>query len=355
MAYIDKYGVKYSDDGKTLIHCPEDFRGVYIVPDGVTTIDKHAFCMCRYIEKITLPDSVSEIGRGAFSMCTKLTEVNLPEGITRLRDTLFECTSLKAIHIPESVTHIEPLALSFRACDESTTLYVPKSLYSIEDYPWGLKRISVSPENPYYCSINGVMYSKDGSAIIKCPDGMEGAYSIPEGVKTIGEEAFYGCKLLTKITIPDTVVKIEKKAFQNCESLIDINIPASITEIKESVFSYCTSLEKITLPDKVEVIGDRAFCGSRNLKEVNIGNNLKTLGISAFSVCEELRRLVIPQSIKYIGDCAFLWCSSLSLTVPKRYQDRIKLSLIAKLCVALLPKFLRKKIMPLTPYKITYY
>ncbi len=355
MAYIDKYGVEFSEDRKTLIKCPKDFRGAYIIPDGVTTIEKHAFCMCGYIEKITLPDSVSEIGRGAFSMCIKLTEVNLPEGITRLRDTLFECTSLKAINIPESVTHIEPLALSFHTCDESTTLYIPKSLYSIESYPYGLKQISVSPENPNYCSINGVMYSKDCSSVIKCPEGMVGEYSIPEGVKTIGEKAFYGCKALTKITIPDTVVNIEKQAFQNCESLVEINIPIGITEIKESVFSYCTSLEKITLPDNIEVIGDRAFCGSRNLKEVNLGSKLKTLGISAFSVCEELRRLVIPQSIKYIGDDAFLWCSSLSLTVPKRYQDRITLSLKAKLCVALLPKFLRKKIVPFTPYKITYY
>lgn len=355
MAYFDKYGVEFSEDHKTLIKCPEDFRGAYIVPDGVTTIEKHAFCMCRYIEKITLPDSVSEIGRGAFSMCVKLTEVNLPEGITRLRDTLFECTSLKAINIPESVTHIEPLALSFHACDESTTLYIPQSLYSIEDYPFGLKQINVSPKNPYYCSVNGVMYSKDGSTVIKCPEGMEGAYCIPEGVKIIGEKAFYGCKSLTQVTLPHSVVNIEKSAFQSCDSLVEINVPDNIKEIKESVFSFCSSLKNITLPSDIEIIGDRAFSGCRNLKTISLGNSLRILGISAFAVCENLESLVIPQSIKYIGDCAFLWCTSLSLTVPERYRDRIVLSWGQKLCTAILPKFLRVKIYPHTIRRISYY
>ena len=42
LIFFDKYGFEYSDDKKTLVRCPKDFEGEYIIPDSVTSIENDA-------------------------------------------------------------------------------------------------------------------------------------------------------------------------------------------------------------------------------------------------------------------------------------------------------------------------
>lgn len=72
MAYIDKYGVTYSDNKKTLVKCPQDFQGAYVIPDSVTTIEEWAFEHCTGLTSVIIPDSVTEIGDYAFDGCSGL-------------------------------------------------------------------------------------------------------------------------------------------------------------------------------------------------------------------------------------------------------------------------------------------
>ena len=65
---------------------------------------------------------------------------------------------------------------------------------------------------------------------------------IPDGVVTIGDNAFDGCESLKEITIPDSVVRIGSYAFYGCDSLKEIAIPDSVTEIGEYAFE-CDFLE----------------------------------------------------------------------------------------------------------------
>lgn len=69
--------------------------------------------------------------------------------------------------------------------------------------------------------------------------------NIPNGVTSIGYDAFSRCSSLIEIRIPDSVTSIGDYAFENCKSLASMRIPDSVTSIGEEAFSNCTSLERI--------------------------------------------------------------------------------------------------------------
>ena len=68
--------------------------------------------------------------------------------------------------------------------------------------------------------------------------------TIPEGVKTIGENAFTRTNL-TSINIPDGVTSIDQFAFWECTTIKSITIPKSVTSIGLSVFYGWTSDQTI--------------------------------------------------------------------------------------------------------------
>ena len=105
----------------------------------------------------------------------------------------------------------------------------------------------------------GVKYSKDWKRLLWAPGELNGKYSIREGVKVIGDNAFWWCRSLISINIPNSVTTIGIEAFLECESLISINIPNSVTMIGEGAFWGCESLISINIPNSVTMIGEGAF------------------------------------------------------------------------------------------------
>lgn len=101
--------------------------------------------------------------------------------------------------------------------------------------------------------------------------------AIPNGVTSIGHDAFYFCGNLTNITIPDSVTNIGRYAFYYCTNLADVAIPAGITVITNFVFSYCSSLTNITVPSHVTFIGTGAFKYCENLKGIYFKGNAPIL------------------------------------------------------------------------------
>ncbi|MBQ2039795.1 MAG: leucine-rich repeat domain-containing protein, partial [Thermoguttaceae bacterium] len=97
---------------------------------------------------------------------------------------------------------------------------------------------------------NGV--SPDGETFVKYV-GSENAeeFTIPNGVKSIGEKAFYDCRSLTSIVLPDGVTSIGDFAFVDCGSLTSIVLPDGVTSIGKCAFHGCSSLTSIVLPDGV--------------------------------------------------------------------------------------------------------
>ena len=141
--------------------------------------------------------------------------------------------------------------------------------------------------------------------------------TIPNSVTSIGFEAFYQCESLTSVTIPDSVTSIGDEAFYQCESLTSVTIPDSVTSIGNYVFYDCTSLTSATIPDSVTSIGDNAFYDCTSLTSVTIPDSVTSIGNSAFFGCTSLTSETIPNSVTSIGDNVFSFCASLtSIIIP---------------------------------------
>ena len=163
----------------------------------------------------------------------------------------------------------------------------------------------------------GVKYSKDWKRLLRAPVLFEGKYSIRDGVKVIGNNAFKRCEFLTNINIPNSVTNIGYEAFDCCVSLTSINIPDSVTNIGNKAFSSCVSLTSINIPDSVTNIGNEAFWGCESLTSINIPNSVTNIGDNAFMYCKSLTSIKIPDGVTNIGSWAFLGCESLtSINIP---------------------------------------
>ena len=141
--------------------------------------------------------------------------------------------------------------------------------------------------------------------------------TLPNDVTSIGNYMFYGCSKLKSFTIPDSITGIGHGAFSGCKSLTSITIPDSVTSIGKNAFSGCKSLTSITIPDSVTSIGKNAFSGCKRLTSITIPDSVTTIGSNAFSDCSSLTSITIPDSVTSIGDSAFSDCSNLtSITIP---------------------------------------
>ena len=323
----------------------------------VTAIGEQAFSFCSSLTIISIPDSVAQIGENPFAACSSLKSISvspehpyfatidgvlfrkadktlisypagissstytIPQGITSIGDSAFSsCDSLTSVSIPDSVTSIGDSAFSY--CYFLTSVSIPDSVEQIGTNPFAacfeLKTISVSPEHPYFATIDGVLFRKADKTLISYPAGKSSsAYTIPQGITSIGDSAFDSCVSLTSVTIPDSVTSIGNIAFSFCTSLTSITIPDSVTSIGDGAFYACYSLTSITIPDSVTSIGDWAFSSCTSLTSITIPDSVTFIGDSAFDFCESLTSVSIPDSVTFIGDNAFSGCPNLTLTVPR--------------------------------------
>lgn len=105
----------------------------------------------------------------------------------------------------------------------------------------------------------GVKYSKDWKRLLKAPAGLEGEYSIREGVKVIGICAFISCCFLTNINIPNSVTTIGNSAFMKCESLTYITIPSSVVDMIGNPFCRCNNILSQIKSDIIQRFGEEVF------------------------------------------------------------------------------------------------
>lgn len=212
------------------------------------------------IKNVTIENGVSSIGTNAFQSCEDIKSISLPESIVTIKGGAFQgCISLSSILIPKRTTKIHDS--SGRSGDIWGTFANCESLTEIK----------VDDANQYYKSIDGILFSKDGTELLAYPVGKQSEkYSIPGSVITVGNCAFDGCKNLKNVIIPNSVTNIGSGAFQNCTELIEISIPNSITELVYQTFANCTNLEKVYLPNSMTKIGDRdpSFRGCNGLSDV---------------------------------------------------------------------------------------
>ena len=338
-----------------------------VIPNSVTSIFSSAFYDCDSLATVTIGNNVTSIGEDAFAGCSSLTSITIPDSVTSIGDGAFDgCNSLVSVVIGDSVTSIGDYA--FEGCSSLTSITIPDSVTSIGNGAFydcdSLASIITDKNNQNYKSINGNLYTKNGTTLVQYATGKKDTtFVIPNSVTTIGNYAFYNCDSLTSITIPDSVTSIGYSAFYSCNSLISITIPNSVTSIGSYAFSYCNSLASITIPDSVTTIGyraffrtayydnesnwvdgvlyignhlidvkntiygeyvikdgtvtiaDSAFYGQYMLTNIVIPDSVTTIGDGAFRDCDSLTGVVIPNSVTSIGSSAFYRCDGLTSVV----------------------------------------
>ena len=199
------------------------------IPDSVTSIESYVFYECTSLTNVIIPDSVTSIGSYAFYGCTSLTSIVIPDSVTSIGSSVFYgCTSLTSVTIPDSVTSIGSYA--FYRCTSLINITIGRDVTSTLDDIFDsynkLERIDVSEENTKYSSIQGILFNKEKSTIIKYPSNKNDIsnYEIPSTVEIIEKYAFQNCTSLTSVTIPDSVTNISGSAFIGCNKLERINV-----------------------------------------------------------------------------------------------------------------------------------
>ena len=253
----------------------------------VTKISEQAFRNCE-MKSVKIPSSVKVIETYAFYGCD-LTEIIIPEGVLSIGDRAFEsCTYATDVFISASVTSIGELA--FTLCS-------------------AIENITVAENNTAYQSIDGSLYTKDGTTLVQYAIQKTATeLVIPDGVTTIARGALATSHNLTSITLPDSLTSIGIVAFYWCTNLESIKIPAGVSVISESAFYGCYALEELDLGN-VTKIEDSAF-SQCPLTSVTLPNGLLSIGRDAFS--GNLTSVKIPATVTYIGPNAF---SSDTLTI----------------------------------------
>lgn len=228
-------------------------------PDGVVVYAgkvayKYKGVMPAGTEIVLLNDTVGIAG-GAFWGCSGLNSIEIPEGVKNIGNCAFySCTGLKNITIPNGVTEIK--SQTFSGCTGLISVAIPSSVIMITDYAFeectAIASINVSENNSMFSSVDGVLYNKAKTAVLKCPEGKIGSITIQTGVKAISKYAFFHCKSLTNITIPDGVYAVGSNAFSGCTGLTSVTIPNSLTYFAEgSGLGNCPNLTIYCYEDSI--------------------------------------------------------------------------------------------------------
>jgi hypothetical protein len=302
-----------------------------IIPEGVLSIGSSGFASCTSLTSVTISDSVTSIGSSAFNYCSSLASVVIGANVTEIGDFAFwACPSLAFVDLSANVSSIGELVFTY--CSSLTA-------------------INVDAGNANYASMDGVLYNKSLTAVLQCPGGRAGGFVIPGTVATIGYCSFYGCGLLTSVSIHANVTSIGGMAFADCDELVEVVvdpgnanyasmdgvlydkaltsliqfpggkagsyvIPEGVSSIG-SAFRSCAKLNSLTMPGGITSIQSFAFQLCTSLTSIVIGHDVESIGAFSFWGCTSLSSVTAPDGLASIGAYAFAQNALASFTVGK--------------------------------------
>lgn len=433
---FDDKNIEYSCDATVLLHSPKGIKS-YNVPDGVKEIGEYAFSNCEGLICVTFPDTLYKVSDFAFSGCINLVEIRLPDSLHQLGicafqgcydleriniplnlknfngNVLLECESINDIYIPDNHPHYKKtsdnciidisgktLVYFLSECDNvilnheikrvSSYAFIKSELNNVilhcdiksfspknfaDDY--SLSNIFVESGSECYCSIDGVLLSKDRTKLIRYPNGRE-SVDIESSVIELGEYAFY-CSTSEEINIPSNITSIGNNCFEACWAS-KVNISHNIAIIPKYAFNGCVSLKSIFLSKNVSTIGEKAFKLCHELRTVIVMNEDCDIANDAFEGCENIQCAFLPKSMLYsnlfkdskyaiVYDCSRLFLGignslyvdggDILVNVPKDYISTTFIALPNTKCVKSLAlkncKGIKKVYLPKTINRIESY
>ncbi len=234
--------------------------------------------------------TVTAIGSSAFQNCTGLSgDLNLPSSITKVGQYAFTGARFNGtVNIPSSVTTIEPYAFKDSGNETSgMNVNIAGNATSGTD---------VATWSFYNCKVKTL--------------------TLGDGVRTVGEKAFYGCSMLHTVTIGEGVTAIRNQAFWNCPLLTTVHFNAI----------NCTDMSSTYNDEQYSVFssGTDAMSDYPNIETLNIGSSVQRIPEYAFYNCSDIAgQLTLPSTLVTIEDFAFYNCSGItgSLTIPNNVTN----------------------------------
>ena len=164
---------------------------------------------------------------------------------------------------------------SFTFCSNVTSVKIPAKVTWIGDhlagYATSLATYTVDEKNENFCSVDGIVYTKDMKKLVAYPPAYPTTeFTVPSSVEMIGYGSAYTAAIESLI-IPDSVTEVEGFAFTYCKNLKSVKLPSGLKSIGYSGFGN-TALESVELPPVLEVMDSSAFDGCRQLKSITVTN-----------------------------------------------------------------------------------
>ena len=273
------------------------------IPEGVQTIHVYAFGRCSGLEHITMPSTLTLIGDSILAGCPNLKTMTCRAkqkphvgegyygGFLFGSDTKYKVDTLYVSRgcIDEYLTWKSWYANNMSTEDDGTGDYLKGDLFTalnqegvsilyrisdpvaktvvvgggttqlqatgeVADLPQSFKYIITIPQEVKGYRVSGIAdHAFQGRHYIR-------NINLPEGLDSIGEEAFANCVNLDKIKFPSTLTKLGRRAFYFCERISGFPIiPDGVKDIPDECFAECHSMGSAHLPHGLETIGRRAF------------------------------------------------------------------------------------------------
>ena len=225
------------------------------LPEGITTIPE-GFVQATFLKEIDLNDRVAEIGLNAFKDCVYLEAVNGYDNVEKIKNYAFyNCYSLGEAPISAKTASIGNEA--FSNCHALTNVNIPAATTYIGSRAFTnsseLGSINVAKENTEYASADAILYNKDMTTLICCPSGRTDDVVVPEGVTTIGRNAFEACPKLYPIELPASTTSVGNQAFKLCTSLESLTCMAVVpptVEWNDPFFGIDVETCKLIVPEQ---------------------------------------------------------------------------------------------------------
>lgn len=182
----------------------------------------------RGITSVYIPPTIKTIGEYAFAFCGQMTSVTIPGSVVSIGDYAFACSGVASENPVELHSGIEYIGVG-----AFTGTY---------------KGVEIS-YNPYYTSMDGVLYSADMTVLYSVPTYMEGEFIVPEMVKTVEKKAFYHSRI-ESVIFPEGMTSLYPHIFWYCDNLKSVNFPTSLKDLPGALFYECENVENLNVsPD----------------------------------------------------------------------------------------------------------
>ncbi len=341
-----------------------------VIKKGIKSIPNNAFKKCVKLKKVTIPSSVKKIGTYAFSG-TGLKKLTIPKSVKQIGDGFVDnCKSLDALTIPGDFTKVNEDGNEAGYYPIDKTYLIQVKFNSNLNYKncgyFKTLNLQVSKNDKEFKSIDGVVYTKDGSAIVRVPSERT-SLTIANGCQTVYTAALsyeYGSNgavsKLANVTIPASVTKITNEkynvdAFVPNSQKINFKImdqsklsiddfvklknafrikPAKLANmlperikfdeeykvyVGDNKYLVSAGGDHIVFPEGVEIVCEEAFKGFNEASDVtvNVPEGIKEIRDNAFSGAY-FRKITLPESLVLIGKGAFSETQGLEeVTIPK--------------------------------------